>query len=252
MSDSTPPEIQLPTQKDRRAKPYDPENVKEGRRRARIIPEIETNLQRYEKGFLTKSEYLALTANRVLDQDRQLSYLRQALEKAKGKILFDRTTGLPNEEYFQESYEEAVKKGEPFGLLLIDFDRFKNINDKYSHGIGDEALTHAGKTINEAMREDGTEGFTVFRLHGDEYAAIVRNVQDPEILKKIAERARTASEKTPLKTTFGGNAVTIPITFSIGGAIYKGEDPTEFRKRVDTQALINGAKLSRNTSVILT
>lgn len=252
MSDSTPPEIQQPTQKDRRAKPYDPENVKEGRRRARIIPEVETNLQRYEKGFLTKAEYIALTSNRLIDQDRQLSTLRQALEKARGKILFDRTTGLPNEEYFQESYDEAVRRGDPFGLLLIDFDRFKAINDTYSHDIGDEALTHAGKTINDAMREDGTEGFTVFRLHGDEYAAIVRNVNDPEVLKKIAERARTASEENPLKKIIGGNDAAIPITFSIGGAIYNGGDPTEFRNRVDTQALINGAKLSRNTSVILT
>ena len=88
----------------------------------------------------------------------------------------DPLTGLLNRRAFEERLEQRElartrRSGEPFGLLLVDVDRFKQLNDRLGHAAGDEALTALAQTLAGAVRAVDT----VARIGGDEYRAAGRH-----------------------------------------------------------------------------
>jgi diguanylate cyclase (GGDEF)-like protein len=120
----------------------------------------------------------------------------------------DPLTGLLNRRAFEERLERELARtrrtGEPFGLLLVDVDRFKQLNDRLGHAAGDEALTALAQTLAGAVRAVDT----VARIGGDEFAVLLAGTAD--------ERARDVADRL----TAGAG---VPI--SIGAASY-GPDGT--------------------------
>jgi diguanylate cyclase (GGDEF)-like protein/PAS domain S-box-containing protein len=105
---------------------------------------------------------------------------------------YDSLTKLPNRSLFRDRLEQEVKKshrsGWPMALMLIDLDRFKEVNDTLGHDKGDMLLVEAGRRISECVRETDT----VARLGGDEFTVILSELDDTKdvdhIVRKILRR----------------------------------------------------------------
>jgi diguanylate cyclase (GGDEF)-like protein/PAS domain S-box-containing protein len=137
----------------------------------------------------------------------------------------DPLTGLLNRRSFDEALEREIARARRHGsggaVLLVDLDRFKQINDEFGHGVGDEALCHVAETLATNLREGDTLGRDpagiASRLGGDEFALLL-----PEAgaagAETVAERLVAALSASPLHVD--GQAV--PIGISVGAAVFEG------------------------------
>lgn len=103
----------------------------------------------------------------------------------------DPLTGLPNRRAFDQALGEALLRrgSRPFALLLMDLDRFKQINDTLGHDAGDHALAAFARGLREAVRE----GDFVARIGGDEFAAILHGVTEavcPEAVARLEPKLK--------------------------------------------------------------
>ncbi len=100
---------------------------------------------------------------------------------------FDTLTGLPNRRMFHDRLEQEIKKshrsGLPMALILLDMDRFKEVNDTLGHAQGDVLLVEAARRIAECVRESDT----VARLGGDEFTVILSEIEDTNSVERIAQ-----------------------------------------------------------------
>jgi diguanylate cyclase (GGDEF)-like protein len=126
----------------------------------------------------------------------------------------DALTGLPNRTRLQASLTAELARskrdGRPFGLLLIDLDHFKEVNDTLGHHVGDQLLIHFADRLNNSVRPSDH----VARLGGDEFAVIVPDAEESEVLG-VAERIR-ASLKNPVSL----EGMRLEIEASIGLAMH--------------------------------
>ncbi|GGP64686.1 GGDEF domain-containing protein [Shewanella saliphila] len=83
--------------------------------------------------------------------------------------LHDSLTGLPNRKYLMASLDKLFAVNKPFSLLMLDLNRFKQVNDALGHYYGDLLLIEVGKRINEKLPHN----VQLFRLGGDEFAAVI-------------------------------------------------------------------------------
>ena len=108
--------------------------------------------------------------------------------RMRHQAFHDPLTGLPNRASFHERLRDAVarakRSGRPFGLMFIDLDRFKVINDSLGHSTGDQLLQVAARRIRAATRESDP----VFRMGGDEFTVLLEGLETPEESAAVAER----------------------------------------------------------------
>jgi diguanylate cyclase (GGDEF)-like protein/PAS domain S-box-containing protein len=132
----------------------------------------------------------------------------------------DPLTGIPNRSTLLLALEQAVhrlkRRDIPYALVYVDLDRFKHTNDIYGHCTGDFLLQKTAQRLRDALRPDDA----VARLHGDEFAAVLRDVRDFGDLEMIAERL---SRKVAQPVTFQGR--TLQVTASIGIVIGTSRHP---------------------------
>ncbi|MCK1543841.1 EAL domain-containing protein [Bradyrhizobium sp. 147] len=111
----------------------------------------------------------------------------QQLE-AERTVRRDPLTHLPNRVAFNETLDAALKRlalsGEEFAVLLLDLDRFKEVNDQFGHPAGDEFLVQVASRLRRCTRA----AEHVARIGGDEFALVMNNVARPEDALEIAER----------------------------------------------------------------
>jgi diguanylate cyclase (GGDEF)-like protein len=169
---------------------------------------------------------------------------------ASAKIEFlayrDTLTGLPNRTEFQRSFDAAVeaaeRTGEMFGVIMVDVDHFKDINDTLGHDAGDALLLNLAKTLGKAFRR----GDTVSRLGGDEFAVVLRGLNGPEDLLRPIEALQSHLRK-PVE--HAGRSFTI--SASLGAAIHDDPDadPLHLLKNADV-ALYEAKSGGRNRCVV--
>jgi len=132
----------------------------------------------------------------------------------------DPLTGIPNRSTLLLALEQAVHRLErrdiPYALIYVDLDRFKHINDVYGHCSGDYLLQKTAMRLRDALRPDDI----VARLHGDEFAAVLRDVRNFGDLELIAERL---SRKIAQPVSFQGRSLTV--TASIGIVVGTTKNP---------------------------
>jgi diguanylate cyclase (GGDEF)-like protein len=139
----------------------------------------------------------------------------------------DELTGLPNRRHFERRRHVALERaralGEPLALLLIDLDRFKELNDALGHHAGDAVLAQVGPRLRTVLRA----GDELARIGGDEFAVLVRGAHGVEA---ISRRLREALEE---RITVDG--VDVRIGASIGIALYPdhGTDAETLLQRAD-------------------
>ena len=103
--------------------------------------------------------------------------------------LHDALTGLPNRTLFLERLRHAIQRARRrdeylFGVLFLDLDRFKVVNDSLGHGVGDELLVHVARRLQGCLRAEDT----VARLGGDEFAILLEGIGSINDAGRIAER----------------------------------------------------------------
>ncbi|GMA64976.1 EAL domain-containing protein [Alicyclobacillus fastidiosus] len=103
----------------------------------------------------------------------------------------DPLTGLPNRRYFMDRLRSAVQAGEQVGLIFLDLDRFKWINDTLGHTFGDKVLVEYVRRVSSCL--DTRALFS--RLGGDEFAVIVPDVTTEQDVMAVAERVLRLSDK---------------------------------------------------------
>ncbi|WP_231384248.1 bifunctional diguanylate cyclase/phosphodiesterase [Cellulomonas sp. URHD0024] len=112
-----------------------------------------------------------------------------ALDNARLALL-DSLTGLPNRrmlaERMRRTISEAQENGSRVGLMLLDIDRFKDINDSLGHDRGDELLEQVAERLRGALRDDDI----VARLGGDEFAILLPDVRSVANAERLARRVR--------------------------------------------------------------
>jgi diguanylate cyclase (GGDEF)-like protein/PAS domain S-box-containing protein len=155
---------------------------------------------------------------------------KAAEERLRWAAYHDELTGLPNRRLFQErllqALDQAERTGRRVGLLILDLDDFKQINDRFGHDAGDELLKAFGERLVRLVRASDM----VARLGGDEFAVILCDIGGEEDVPRIARNLQ-ACVQDPLMLING----TRTCRTSIGGAVSAGYGTSaeEFLKQAD-------------------
>jgi len=137
-----------------------------------------------------------------------------SLRAAETNASTDALTGLPNRRYFDEFCGLLARRrraGDAVGVLMIDIDRFKVLNDTYGHSTGDEVLRAVGGAIVAAVREDDVPA----RYGGEEFVVLLRNPSS-EVALEVGERVRTAVGDLDL-ARYGVPGVSVSVGVAVAG-----------------------------------
>jgi diguanylate cyclase (GGDEF)-like protein len=155
--------------------------------------------------------------------------LRRQLHEIEHLALHDSLTGLPNRRLFRDRVEQALlwakRSGNRVAVLIIDLDRFKEINDTLGHQSGDDLLRELGVRLRALLRESDTFA----RLGGDEFGVVLPHDREARVVEVI-ERIRAALEEP-----FVLQGLSLGIDASIGVSVFPrdGEDVETLMKRAD-------------------
>ncbi len=158
-------------------------------------------------------------AVRVTGTLQDVTSQRRQVAEMEDLAFRDPLTGLPNRVLFQARFsaavEQARRQGEKVGLIMLDLDHFKDVNDTLGHDAGDALLLSvADRLVSTFRRTD-----TVARLGGDEFAVILPGVRGADDMERPT-RLLMELLRNPLQ--HGGNSLTISV--SVGAALYPQDD----------------------------
>ena len=163
---------------------------------------------------------------------RQTEALQTSAERDRHQATHDALTGLPNWELLRDRLERglaaASRSAGEVAMLLIDLDRFKEINDTLGHSYGDRLLCQVGPRLQSVLRE----GDTVARLGGDEFAVLLPLVDGIGEAERVAERLRES-----LHRPFDVDGLALDVEASIGIVVSPWHG-------TDTEALLRNADIA--------
>jgi two-component system cell cycle response regulator len=212
----------------------------------RIAHGLEIGAHDYILRPLDRNEMLA----RVRTQIRRKRFqerLRSTYEISLSMALTDSLTGLYNRRYFDAHVEKLLQKNaeskKAMGIVMLDIDHFKSVNDTHGHPVGDEVL----KVFAERMKNSLRSFDLVARLGGEEFVAILPDVSQ-ERAYMVAERLRRSIADEPVPCSAEGGA--LRITTSVGGTIieHNGHTAEEVLARAD-KCLYEAKNMGRNCVV---
>ena len=143
-----------------------------------------------------------------------------ASRRLRHQALHDALTGLPNRTLLHRRAERDLRGDDPAAMLLIDLDRFKEVNDTLGHDYGDALLVEVAERLGAALRR----GDTLARFGGDEFAVLVAVALDRAAVIELAGRLQEA-----LRRPFALRGVAVELEASIGVALYPEHGTTAGR-----------------------
>lgn len=179
-----------------------------------------------------------------------ISYLVSSKQKYEqmlyNQALHDHLTGLPNRRLVEETLDFALNRAkrnhEGVGVMFLDLDKFKCINDELGHDIGDEVLRNVGLRLSTCIRKEDCVG----RLGGDEFVVIIVDVKSKDDVKRVAEKIISTFYKE-----FFIKDNSIITSTSIGVAMYPFDgDSVEVLMKHADEALYVVKNLSRNNFLL--
>jgi len=193
-------------------------------------------------------------ADQVMALIRDVTAQRRGEEKIHRLAYFDALTGMPNRQQFLDrlgrQLQHAQAQGHKVGLLFLDLDRFKNINDSLGHSAGDQLLQQVAERMTQGMRvrdiasraRRGEISPSLARMGGDEFTVMLPGIQDITTAARVAERIQSL-----YREPFLIDEKEIFVTFSIGIAMYPddGLDTATLLKHGDT-AMYHAKEEGRN------
>ena len=119
---------------------------------------------------------------------RDITDLKDAERRLRELATHDYLTGLPNRVLLYDRLEQALARfqrhGQAVALLYLDLDRFKPVNDEFGHQVGDAVLIEIADRIHTVIRDTDTAA----RIGGDEFAVLIEGVENPGLLRLVADR----------------------------------------------------------------
>jgi diguanylate cyclase (GGDEF)-like protein len=162
---------------------------------------------------------MARTHDRIEQQVADLEASRASLQE---EATHDSLTGLANRRLFYDRLQQAIRHakryGSQIGILFVDMDRFKEINDRNGHHVGDAVLTEVAARIVNSVRESDT----VARLGGDEFAVLLENVRGRSDCLSAAQKIE---ESLGAEASFYG--LELELSASIGQSMYPEDGQDE-------------------------
>lgn len=174
---------------------------------------------------------------------RDITEQTRLLEQLERAASFDFVTGLPNRALFSQHLDHALKDSRrhnsTVGLLFIDLDDFKRVNDEHGHGVGDALLKLVGERLGELLRAVDS----VARLSGDEFAVLLTHIQHPDEAEIVAGKI-VASLGQPFD--IAGRAITSGASVGIALFPRDADEAAALLRRAD-DAMYEAKKLGKNT-----
>jgi diguanylate cyclase (GGDEF)-like protein/PAS domain S-box-containing protein len=180
----------------------------------------------------------------IFRDDTEVALLSEQAERSRREALTDALTGLPNRRSFDSALatrlENMARYGWDFGLLIVDIDHFKVVNDVHGHTFGDEVLKVVARTLHGAIRA----GDLIARWGGEEFCVLVE-APGPSRLEETAERLRALVESSEVR--HGG--VRTSVTVSVGGTLATSLDTAQslFGRADDAMRAAKDAGRNRNS-----
>lgn len=171
---------------------------------------------------------------------------RLEMRELQKESITDPLTGIGNRKYLEGRLSAVIAEFEnntrSAGLLFMDADHFKRVNDLYGHMAGDDVLRMIARTLLYTVRTTDTVG----RWGGEEFVTILYDVSDGETLRATAEKLRTQVEHSQLNL----NESSLSVTISIGATLLQpGDTSDSFIKRAD--ALMYASKQAGRNRVTI-
>ncbi|MBM3676796.1 MAG: GGDEF domain-containing protein [Actinobacteria bacterium] len=168
-----------------------------------------------------------------------------ALASERAAARRDQLTGAPNRRAFEEAlaieHARVARGGAPAGVFVVDIDRFKSVNDRFGHHVGDEVLVGVVERIKSGLRSPDL----LARWGGEEIVILAPGIKTIDGLTAFGERVRRLVGDVPLAT----KTTAIPITVSVGGTLMDGRSSPQAALKAADGALYD-AKRTRDTCVV--
>jgi diguanylate cyclase (GGDEF)-like protein/PAS domain S-box-containing protein len=184
----------------------------------------------------------------ILALSHDITERKRAEEQITRLAYHDALTGLPNRTLFKDRLSQALararRQDRPLGVLFLDLDHFKFINDTLGHTLGDELLQEVAKRLTTCLRQDDT----VARVAGDEFTILLAEISHAEIAGRLAQKIIEAVAR-PMMV----EGHELFVTASLGVALYPndGEDGEALLKSADA-AMYRAKELGRNNYQLCT
>ena len=161
---------------------------------------------------------------------KELVERRKVEKELEHLATHDPLTGVPNRLMFYECAKTAItralRRGEGLGILFLDLDGYKRVNDRFGHAYGDKVLIEVGKRIKEALRESDCVG----RIGGDEFAIALESVWEEETIAYICKRL-LQSISNPI--SIEGHEVTLTASIGVSKYPHNGDNIEQLLKFAD-------------------
>lgn len=215
---------------------------------ALVVRALELGVNDYVMRPLEKMELYT----RLRTQIKRKCYndlLRQSLHRTITMAVTDSLTGLHNRRYLDMNIPvilaRATARVRPLSVVMIAFDHFKPLNDKYGHDGGDDVLREFAMRLRKTIR-----GTDVMCRYSSEEFAIVLPDSDLTAAKKVAERIRNAVAQAPFLINEGKHMINMTISIGIAGLRLIGGDTAEDLFARTDAALYEAKKTGRNRIVL--
>lgn len=213
--------------------PTDPDEEERMRANLRFSNEVLEDQAAYLASLAEESDANARRAEQAkCELEREIARRRQLETELHRLATTDPLTGTLNRRQFFELGQKALHRRrrprQSFGLLMIDIDHFKMINDRHGHPMGDAALKHVVHCLRSGLRQTDLIG----RIGGEEFAIVLPAASTDDALR-VAERLRSRVAARPLQQ--GSTSVCMTISIGLATARHTDHSLEQIIARADTQ-----------------
>lgn len=212
----------------------------------RVAQGLEIGAHDYILRPVDRNELLARARTQVR-RKRYQERLRENYEQSLNMALTDTLTGLFNRRYLNAHFEKILgniaRTQKPIGILMMDIDHFKSVNDTYGHQVGDEVLIEFSDRIAKRLRSFDL----IARMGGEEFVAILPDIT-PQVAMQVSERLRQSIADEPFNVSAPEGQISCSV--SMGGVIIDDADiGVEQALKLADDCLYKAKEDGRNRSV---